>query len=162
MGERLIEPIFSGAPESGLPRPRVRLSPEAVFRGAETSGWLSSPGGPLLFWWRRDEGRAVVLTLDRPAIHAAVNGWLAAWAREAFAPVEAGGGPDALWSPDERTVLATVGSPGGAGILQPPAFARIGSGGAARGAAWSGGLSAATQCAPARGTTRVVCEQRVA
>ncbi len=119
LGERLPEPIFAGRAESGLPRLRVRLSAETVLRGAEESGWLAPPGGPLLYWSRRDPSSAVVLLLDATSIHAAVNGWLTPWAHTAFAPVAAAGGPDAVWSPDDRPLLAAGPMEGGPNLLQP-------------------------------------------
>jgi len=125
INERIPEPVFSDVRDTGLPRPRVRLATSTVMEGAEDSGWVAPPGGPLLFWQRRDATRAVVLLLDPAAIRAAINGWLAPWARGAFAPVATAGGPDALWSPDDRPLL-TTGKPVGPPNLLLPLRTRLG------------------------------------
>jgi signal transduction histidine kinase len=119
IGERLPEPILFQAHETGLPRPRLRLSTEIVFQSSAEHGWISQTGRPLLFWRRLDADSAVVLLLDQGAIRTAVNGWLASWGRGAFTPVAAAGGPDALLAPDDQPVL-TAGAPQGrANLLLP-------------------------------------------
>ena len=69
-------------------------------------GWCAQPGTALVFWQRRDAQHVAVLLLDTTAIRAAMNGWLAEWARAEFAPVRAAGGPDALLAPQAKTLTA--------------------------------------------------------
>lgn len=119
IGERLPEPIFFQSSETGLPRPRLRLSPELMFQDNVGHGWIAQTGRPLLFWRRLDSESAVVLLLDQNVIRAAVNRWLASWGRRAFEPVVVAGGPDALLAPDDEAIF-TAGNPQGrANLLLP-------------------------------------------
>jgi signal transduction histidine kinase len=106
MGERLPEPIFSEIPLRGLPRPNIKLSSSALLEGEKDYGWIQQPGQPPLFWARRDPGEVAVLLIDTAAARSAVNGWLARWAQEPFRELQAGGGPDALLTPDDQPLLS--------------------------------------------------------
>ena len=119
LNERLPEPIFTDVPETGLPRPRLRLSPAVVLNGSADHGWIAQPGRSLLFWVRQDSTQAVVLLLDAETVRAAVNGWLASWARGAFEPVRAAGGPDALLAPNDAPLLASGTVEGRPNLLLP-------------------------------------------
>ena len=109
--EKWPEPTLRNA-EGGLPRPILRL-PESELLGdrPERAGWIDSPGQPLIYWQRRDwENVAIVFSLDRTEVAAAIDDWFRAWlasgASGAFAGVETGGGPDRLLGTNGETLEA--------------------------------------------------------
>lgn len=93
-GQSTPAPVFAADSKSAGP---VFLLDEAKYlRGPEASGWIDEPGKPLMFFQRRSPTELAVLTVDVPAVQTAASQWLRDWAAGPFAPVRAGGGPDAL------------------------------------------------------------------
>ena len=125
VGEILPVPALVRVVDSGLPRKRIVLPADELLRGVADHGWIAQPGQTLIFWQRRDAQHVVVLLLDAAAIREEMNGWLADWAREEFAPVRAAGGPDALLAPDDAP-LASVGATGPAPNMLRPLRTRFG------------------------------------
>ena len=125
VGETLPEPAFVRGVDGGLPRKRILLPADELLHGAADHGWSAQPGTALIFWQRRDAQHVAVLLLDTTAIRAAMNGWLAEWARAEFAPVRAAGGPDALFAPDDAP-LASAGATGSAPNMLRPLRTRFG------------------------------------
>ena len=95
------EPTFT-AEFSGLPRSHVLLPETIVTDQADESGWVESPGKPLVFWQRRSTNEFIALLIDEKAVATAFDGWLAEWLPAAFAPVAAAGGPDIFSGPEKR------------------------------------------------------------
>jgi signal transduction histidine kinase len=112
-GEVWPDPTLREHP-NGLPRPRVRLPQNEILSAhAEHAGWIDRPGEPLFYWLRRDwENVAIIFSIDRAEVAAAIDGWFRAWlasgAAGAFAGVEAAGGPDRLLG-TRGTALGAVG-----------------------------------------------------
>ncbi len=94
-GERTPVPVLS-VTRAGSARAVVLLDEARIFGEGNGSGWIEEPGKPLMFWLRRTSGQCAVLTIDAPAVEAAIDGWLETWAASRFEPVRVGGGPDAL------------------------------------------------------------------
>lgn len=103
----LPEPTLKEKHE-GLPRPRVRLDTRTVF--PSTAGqnffWIDQPGAPLLFD-AQSENNAVVLTIDRAAVEAAMTRHLAEWLPVAFAALQKMGGPDAVLNSADTVLIST-------------------------------------------------------
>lgn len=102
-------PVFQ-KPEGGLPARHVLISKERVFDGGQPSGWIEEPAKPLMFWLRRSDQQAVVLTIDPDAVEKAISEWLVPWAAAPFKNVAAGPGADAFRDSKNR-LLASVSSP---------------------------------------------------
>lgn len=95
---------------SGLPRPRVLLDPKRLFAdvGGQSSGWIDEPGKPLMYYVQV-LATAVVLTIDRAEVEAAMNRFFLSWLPAEFRAVQRLGGPDAVQDAHGK-ILSSAGS----------------------------------------------------
>lgn len=104
------EPAF--ARERGLPgRPQRLLDPGLLEKPLTASGWIDTPGEPLLYWHRAATRRVVVLTVERATVAGRIDEALAEWLASAFAPLRKEGENTLLSGPGG--VLVTAGVSGG-------------------------------------------------
>lgn len=107
---------------SGLPRLRVMLDAKRIFAdvGGQSSGWIDEPGKPLMFY-AQILASAVVLTIDRAEVAAAMNGFFQTWLKQEFRAVEQLGGPDAVQDALGQ-ILCSVGKPP---VMRPDVIAPV-------------------------------------
>ena len=111
----------------GLPRPRVLLDSKQIFAdpGSQSSGWIDEPGKPLMFYVQV-LGTAVVLTIDRTYVEAAMNGFFQTWLKQQFHFVELLGGPDAVQDAHGKILCAVGTLPTGRPDVLAPVISRFG------------------------------------